>query len=362
MVTPFPGSVLERADNEVTSGNTTLGLRHVPVTDLMLRASYGTGFLPPHVNQLVGRSSFFPGAFFYDPVRDEAPAGDIEIIDAGSDELDPERSETLSAGVVFTPRLMDGLRVSIDWYRIEKRDNFATPDFFEVLADEGRPGGTRFPGRVLRGAPDGDPSGVGPVIGLDTSLMNIAKAEVEGYDLSVDYHLATARYGSLDLFASGTITKHHLTQTFPESPVRENVGLVTSQGAAVGSGNYPLKFRSNVGLVWNYQQWTAGWTTRYLDSYQIDASRVFDSGGPANAILAQGNGGRIPSQTYHDLFLTWRAGSTAMDLIANTEWQLGVRNVFNTEPPLDVSNTNGYYSGFGDPRLASYYLSLKKGF
>jgi outer membrane receptor protein involved in Fe transport len=50
-------------------------------------------------------------------------------------------------------------------------------------------------------------------------------------------------------------------------------------------------------------------------------------------------------------------------LLTNTEWQLGIRNLFNTKPPLDVSNASGgYYSGFGDPRLASYYLSLKKAF
>src|SRR5690606_24624019 len=98
MVTPF--DPLTRAENEISSRNTTLGLRYVPIADLMLRASYGTGFLPPHVNQLVSRSvGAFPGSFFVDPVRGGEVPGLVEILDSGNDDLDPERSKTLSMGL-----------------------------------------------------------------------------------------------------------------------------------------------------------------------------------------------------------------------------------------------------------------------
>jgi outer membrane receptor protein involved in Fe transport len=104
---------------------------------------------------------------------------------------------------------------------------------------------------------------------------------------------------------------------------------------------------------------------RYIGSYKIDVSQVLGAGNGTDLLQAQGNGGRVKSQNYHDLFVTYRVhGSAAAPaFLAGTEWQLGVRNVFNTTPPLDVSNAfGGYYSGFGDPRLASYYLSVKKSF
>jgi len=49
------------------------------------------------------------------------------------------------------------------------------------------------------------------------------------------------------------------------------------------------------------------------------------------------------------------------------EVQLGVENVFDTKPPVDVSAapgtaTNFYVSPFGDVRGVSYRLSLKRAF
>src|SRR3569833_1428555 len=65
----FPGfDELEQAQNKFSSTNATLGLRYVPVEDVMIRASYGTGFLPPAVNQLVPISFDFFG-FYTDPRR-----------------------------------------------------------------------------------------------------------------------------------------------------------------------------------------------------------------------------------------------------------------------------------------------------
>jgi hypothetical protein len=47
--------------------------------------------------------------------------------------------------------------------------------------------------------------------------------------------------------------------------------------------------------------------------------------------------------------------------------QIGVRNVFASEAPMDVAYStisgNFYYrSPFGDPRLRSYWISLRKRF
>ncbi len=40
-------------DATLTSTNPTIGLRYAPITGLMFRSSYATGFLPPNVSQLV---------------------------------------------------------------------------------------------------------------------------------------------------------------------------------------------------------------------------------------------------------------------------------------------------------------------
>ena len=53
-----------------------------------------------------------------------------------------------------------------------------------------------------------------------------------------------------------------------------------------------------------------------------------------------------------------RAGFTA--LMGGAEVALGIRNVFNTAPPVDVGAIFAYYSPLGDPLLANYQLSIRK--
>ncbi len=50
--------------------------------------------------------------------------------------------------------------------------------------------------------------------------------------------------------------------------------------------------------------------------------------------------------------------------LSDTSVQLGVRNIFNKVPPFDALGgvSQQWYSTYGDARLASYYLTVKKAF
>ncbi len=93
----------------------------------------------------------------------------------------------------------------------------------------------------------------------------------------------------------------------------------------------------------------------------------------AAIILARGDNGRIGAQTAHDTFAGYRFGarfsSSGNDwraagarMLRNTEVQWGVRNVFNTEPAFSAQTISRLYSPFADPRVSSYYISVKKAF
>lgn len=349
IATPF-GPALS-GTNQFDSVNPSAGVRWIVNPSVMVRASYGTGFLPPDVNNIAPTA--FPGfpGFYQDPRRGNEFVGFYDEVFGGNPNLKPEKSETWSAGVVFTPPVVAGLRFSADWNRIEKTDNFGSPDVFDMLANE-----VAFPGRIVRGpVPAGDPYGVGPIIEINTSLMNLARASVETVDLSLDYTRSFS-FGRLDFFAVGTYTVSYETQLQVGAPVEEHVGYANSVQSAAGGGAYPLRWRGNAGVTWTRGRLQAGWSVRYIDDYQLDSAS-------AATLLAQGNGGHVGSQLYHDVFVGYtfsRAdGPTGWrQWLAGTEVRLGVKNVFNTEPPVDVSNTANYYSGFGDPRLAHYTLSL----
>ena len=43
--------------------------------------------------------------------------------------MDPENSETWTAGVVLTPHFLEGLELSADWYNIQINDYIGLPDY-----------------------------------------------------------------------------------------------------------------------------------------------------------------------------------------------------------------------------------------
>jgi len=356
IINGVPSGIESRIDSRVTSTNPTVALRYQPLQDVMFRASYGTGFLPPTVNQILpvpsalGSSTANP---LTDPRRGDQqfvlPPG--QMIQEGNPNLRPEESESVSVGVVLTPRFADNLRLSVDYLKIDKSDNIAfhPASTQGVINDE-----ALFPGRVVRGSPAGDPFGVGPIVLVDASLLNISKANIEAYDVQLDYRLDTASRGTFDWYALATWQTHYRTRLLDSQPTIENVGY---------SFNNPLKFKANAGLNWRQGGWTLGWSARYFDSYRVTTNVV----SAANTVIIRNQGSAtVASQIYHDLFASYRfdehSGGRWAGLLANTELQAGVKNVLNTEPPLDQNYSGKYYSPYGDPRLATYYLTIKHSF
>lgn len=335
----LPFDTIVRATNRTHSTDPTIGLRYMPIADIALRASYGTGFLAPTVSQLA-RFSFLSDTLL--PQGNDPRRGGEEVLiparnnfDGGNPDLRPEKSESWSVGLILTPRQIPDLRLSVDYTQIKKTDEITT-----------HPGGSQglindeelLPGRITRGPNlPGDPPGwPGPIIGVDNSLLNLSQTQVAAYDLQIDYQRDTA-IGRFALSAAGTWIPYRRNKT------REGDPTVDSAGFYLG----PLKFKANAGVTWSYRSWTVGWATTFFDGYKpYIANDSPDS--VAAQIMAQG-ASRVPRQIYHDVFGIYRMN--------RVEVQAGVKNVFNTEPPLDMLVRT--YSGYGDPRLANYYVSVK---
>src|SRR5690606_25698434 len=121
---PFPE--LTYRTGQMNSTDYTVGLRYTPTASLALRASFGTGFLPPSVMQIASgealvttaqQASFlfsgFSGGAALDPKRGNTPAyvgQSIIGVSGGRSDLKPELSESWSAGLILTPQLVPGLR------------------------------------------------------------------------------------------------------------------------------------------------------------------------------------------------------------------------------------------------------------
>ncbi|WP_082782685.1 TonB-dependent receptor domain-containing protein [Cephaloticoccus capnophilus] len=332
---------VETAGNKFDTTVPTVGLRWLPVRDLMLRGSWGKGFRAPTYSQLADPTLSTTTSQVNDPRRG-GEVSDIYTLGGGNPELQPETSRNSNIGIVWTPEFVRGLRLSADFYKIEKKNNLTSLGAQAILDQE-----ATFPGRVIRDTPvAGDPYGVGEVLQVNTYAMNMLKMETAGVDLGARYWWQSAGAGEFDLGVNATLTDYYREQTAFNTPLVDWVGVPSRNSAS------PLDARFTASLLWNRQQWSAGWAAQYYDHYRLNPTSTA-------AILSQGSE-RVPSQTYHDLFVRYRLGARYR-ILAGLELTFGAKNIFDKAPPVDMS-TSRYYSTLGDPRMRRLYVNLKKTF
>ncbi len=350
---PFP--MLEYATNRLSSNDYTLGVRFSPLPDVTLRASYGTGFLPPAVTQIAPNEILFPFSLGLDPQRGNTSmfvGVPFRYVFGGNPDLKPETSESWSAGVIFTPDSIPGLRFSADYTRIEKRDEIQTPNPSFLLANE-----DNLPGRIERGDNlASDPDGwAGPITRVDASFLNIASTFVEAYDFQLDYDMQTERHGGFHWYAIATWEPRYENRVLPGMPLVERVGF----------NDGPLEWRGNFGLNWDRGALSVGWNAQYYASYLVYPAG--SSFGAAEAASLNQGSPRVPLQIYHDLMLRYRFDTAVQwggGMLDNAEVTLGLQNMFDTLPPIlaVTGPAGGAYSAYGDPRLRRYSISFTKRF
>ncbi len=341
-------------DNYTHAMAYTAGLRFFPAEGVMLRASTATGFLPPTITQF--NSSSIPLGNSLDAVVDPQRGGTrvgselmALVVSGGSDRLRSELARSISAGVVLTPSLLPKLRLSIDYTRVDKRNEIVSfhdddPRYF--LANE-----AEFPDRVIR-APLTDTDRArgytaGIVTAIDTSSFNIGKTQVNAIDVQLDYRIPAERLGDIDIHAAAS-WQPRLTRQ-----VARDRAPVNSAGYADG----PLIWRANGGIDWQRGPHDLGFVATYFDSYRVAKSS--DSAPTAAQAAALQGARRIPAQIYFDLYASRHislpnapAGVTSVDL------RFSVQNVLDRQPPIIVDPSTANYSLYGDPRLRRFELSV----
>jgi outer membrane receptor protein involved in Fe transport len=349
---PFPNvAYLER---EYSATKATAGFKYQPVRDLAVRASWGTGFLAPSLAQLAGREPVVGSFQITDPRRGNQQAA-LSLVNAagGNPNLLPEESESLSGGLVLTPRFLPGFRLSVDYTRITKTDEIGTLSFDQLLALE-----DRFPERITRAplTPQDQALGYtgGVVQGIDNRSINIAGRRVSAWDIQVDYTWNPAGLGRFEAYALATYQPDFSTKPLPDQPFTQVAGDLLS-----------LLWRGNGGLNWTKGRVSVGWNLQYLGSYRI-YSTLQSPVTIAALILNQGSP-EVAAQIYHDVQVRYDWGNQPRGwrrILAGTQLTLGVQNVFDSEPSITptVGFVLGSYSPLGDPRLRRYVVNLQRQF
>jgi iron complex outermembrane recepter protein len=347
------------------TNNNSYKLSWKPIDDLLVRASYGTGFRAPSISNLYGgdMQSFTdytdPCDVVYGYTSNSVVAqrcldGIGKLAGVGSDfrqltstgvavsasnsqsatpfytgansSLKPETSKTYTAGIVYSPSWFSGFNVTLDYYRIRIDNVITLPTADSILDDCYILGEVQQCNQFQR-------SSDGQVINLLQAMTNEGFVDQRGTDLTLTYLFPDTPIGKFKIDTSGTYINSLYEQTVAGGPVVSyNLG---TYDPVLG----PMwRFRDTTNLNWSYGNFSATWTIRYFSSLQESCepdNTALDEYYPCTETNGnvQGEDAGLYRQgalAFNDLQVSWQA-----------PWKgrisLGATDIFNRHAPLSYT-------------------------
>lgn len=316
-------------------------LRWQPVDELLFRAAYGKGFRAPTLVDLyqpAARGITTNGQ--RDRVRCPVVTASLDCstqfvtIGGGNPSLDPEKSKSGSIGVVYEPT--KDYSAGVDVFNVQVKDTIRVGlSTATILADP-----VRFSNYIQRGAPDGNASGVGPIIGLLTPVTNLGKTNVSGVDVDLKGRVLATPGDKVTLRLNGTYFTRYDTQNLDGS-YSNAINNPAASGLGIG---VVLRWRHTASATWDHGPFNA--TLQH--NYQVGYSDLNTSLQPATA---------TPRSVGSYQTLDAQIGYTG---IRDATFVFGIKNLADRDPPYTnygAGFVGGYDLSYTDVRGRFVYLT-----
>ncbi len=329
-----------------------IGVRWQPLSELVLRASWGESFRAPSLAELFGGIvSSFPGGLV-DPVRCPDPVGaqagvngnaaDLNQNDCGNGQhqvnnggnplLEPEESTSWNFGVVWEPSMLENFAVSLDYFKFEHENIITTLPLTTILA-------INDPTQVIRANGPGT-----TIVLINNSFTNGAYQEISGFDMTMTYQMEWGE-GLLGFQNSATYY-----DTFDFAPIALDANNNPIIGAPIdGTGNVTLgdfpQLRDNFSVSYTRGNHSVNATAHYRSGLRTTR---------ANSLTGSAD---TPSWTTLDLSYTYLVGQ-------NSKIQFGCINCADRDPVFDPNSSEeaGYFKSTDDPRGAVIFARWTQSF
>lgn len=289
------GDFALRLDDYSTFGKATtwkIGLTYTATDDLMIRTVAATGFRAPSVAELYGGNS---GSFDYltNPwLSKDAQTGQILVNRTSDQNLQPEESDSYTVGLVYSPSYIDGMSLTLDYWRFKVTNAIARADVQAGLD-------ACFAGDVeacstFNITADGD------LFNLTSALTNVGSQDTSGIDFNLAYNFEGL---GLDWKISNDTT--YLVNFEQDGE--------TYTGTIDGNFGAYARVRNNFSLSAGQDDWSVMYFNRYIGDMTD---------------LSEGN--KVGDILYHNIAGTYHVNDS-------TTVSLGMKN-FTDEKPLYVSN------------------------
>jgi iron complex outermembrane receptor protein len=338
-----------------------------PSDQVRVRATFSTGFRAPSIGELFGPQAQ-TAVQYTDPCVNYGTSGANSTVVAncqadglppnftltstqasgvsgGNPNLDPEESEGLTVGIVFTPSgtpILEDFTFSADYFSFEVTDAvgsadvntivsscYNSPNFSDPLCSLiAGPGYSGVGGRPLA-APFPGPGGarrsaVGVVAGVLLTNANLSTYETSGVDFTVDYAGPTFDiFNSTAQFVAGldvTYLESFAYQVLPGGATFEYAGSFAQDPFTTVPAAFPeISALLRLGVV--SDTWQFNYVGRFIDEVDDFSSNPANISNTAERVF------------YHDVQAAYDFVDSGVGLT------FGVRNLANETPPY-VSNND----------------------
>lgn len=293
--------------------------------ELLVRATYSKSFSAPTLFNLFG-----PGGIgFTDPLAiaklgGGTISGQANVRSGSNSHLMPSTSKNYTFGVVWSPKAVKGLSVTVDYFNIKQKDLISSIGSETILQDVETNGAaspyagfvkiTGFNGTAITAPGQIGNNAIDDIYVTDT-LVNIAAVKLSGIDTKINYTYQHDTWGRFDAQVSVGYYDSYTVQALPSVDPFETVALASNT-----NGTIP-RWMSYSSLAWSRGHWRANLGWQHIPG-------VTD----VNGTGTERSPFKVKSYDSFDVAAGYTFGS---------EWKwfngltarVGVNNVFNKMPP-----------------------------
>ncbi len=331
-----------RYDNYSDAGSSTnpkFGVRWQPQQNLLVRASAGTGFRAPSLNDLKGPTTFGSASSFLTDPDCVKSGGSIDgctdqwpVERRSNPNLKPEKSRQFSLGFVLEPS--KSFNFSVDYWNIRKTDVISTLGEQIIIGNT-----AAYNGSYIQRDVDGN------ITNIILKKENQGALDTAGLDIGADFRGAATDMGRFSVGMSGTLVLNYDRQFGPLEPTRSNLGQFLNDQVI-------QKWRHRLSFGWDMGPYSLTLANQYSSGY-TDQNTTYDP--TTNKLLPVRD---VEAYSLWDL-----TGSFAITKALKV--RAGVLNLLNTAPPFSNQAyyfLAGYDPTYTDPRGRSAFVSVNYSF
>ncbi|WP_339824069.1 TonB-dependent receptor [uncultured Parasphingorhabdus sp.] len=291
---------------------------------------------------------------------DDCAGSSVSSLRTGTNELNPEHTKSINAGIILSPPELPGFTFTVDYWRIKQTGLVGTFGFQNQVALDLllRTQGSFNP-NVLRGPVDadtialfagsslaGDPAG--PITFILDPYLNLDSRTSTGIDFGAYYDIGATPIGDFNI-------------RFNAARLRSFFQVPSTDGQALLEANFPVEGLGELLLVDGRPKWRFSTSVNWdIGDFDINlfgkyTGKFLD---PSTTNVA---GDSLPVRSWFVVNVSGGYTFKGKGALNDTRIRIGANNLFDRDPPI-ADESYGYYGAEHSGKGRTLFAEIRKKF